>query len=76
MVKLTQRKKVGKPEDHKETITIQTEDDPIVNMETKGFEAKTSFQNHMNIQLFGLEITIVYNSYMGAATFAIQDEQT
>ena len=43
MVKLTQRKKVGKPEDHKETITIQTEDDPIVNMETKGFVAKTSF---------------------------------
>jgi hypothetical protein len=28
----------------------------------------------MNIQLFGLEICIVYNKYMGAATFAPIDE--
>lgn len=76
MVKLTQRKesKANRREEHKEEITIQTDEDPIVNLGTSGFEAKSSFHNHMNIQLFGLEICIVYNKYMGAATFAPIDE--
>lgn len=43
---------------------------------TEEFKAKNSFQNHMSLQLFNLDIQVVFNEYMGCATFAPVEESS
>lgn len=45
-------------------------------MKPDEFKAKSSFQNHMSLSMFNLDIYIVYNNVMAVATFAPQDELT
>ena len=58
---------------HRQPTSDKNKSQPQI---TEEFSVKNSFQNNMSLQLFNLDIQVVFNEYMGCATFAPIDENT
>jgi hypothetical protein len=58
MVKMTQRSKVRKGNEEQEKLNPEE------------FKAKDNFMNQLSLTIFDLTVQVVFNNYMGVATFS------